>query len=127
MARNNNPYKQQALNKKQELALEVLRKNPALSATGIAKELGWPPDTVRQWYRRDTNGFKEKWDSALRDAFDRLHGLAIKCMGDLIVDGNFQAAKYVLDHKGYAAPKEIKAEVTGSQNIIINIGDDDEE
>lgn len=112
-------YKQTNLDIKQETALNVLRKNPAMSATAIAKELGWPEDTVRQWYRRDTNGFKAKWEAALHDAFDRLEGLAIQCMGDLIVDGHFQAAKYVLDNRGYKA--EDKVNVSGDMDIKINI------
>jgi hypothetical protein len=121
MASKNNSPKKASLDAKQKLALDVLKQNPALSATGIAKQLGWPEDTVRQWYRRDTNGFKAKWDEALHDAFDRLEGLAIQCMGDLIVNGNFNAAKYVLDNKGYAAPKKIEAEVNANQTITITI------
>jgi hypothetical protein len=103
---------------KQDMALEVLRKNPAMSARAISLELGWPENTVKQWYHRDTHGFKKKWHDTLHGAFDRLEGLAIQCMADLIVDGSFQAAKYVLDNKGYAAPKEIKADVNTVAQVV---------
>ena len=103
---------------RQDMALEVLRKNPAMSAQAIARELGWNERTIKQWYDRDTHGFRKKWQDALRSTFDRLEGLAIQCMADLIVDGSFQAAKYVLDNKGYAAPKEIKADVNTVAQVV---------
>lgn len=103
---------------RQDMALEVLRKNPAMSSQAIAKELGWHKNTIKQWYDRDTHGFRQKWHDALRSTFDRLEGLAIQCMADLIVDGSFQAAKYVLDNKGYAAPKEIKADVNTVAQVV---------
>ena len=103
---------------KQDMALELLRKNPAMSANAISRELGWPENTVKQWYNRDTHGFKQKWHDTLHSTFDRLEGLAIQCMADLIVDGSFQAAKYVLDNKGYAAPKEIKADVNTVAQVV---------
>lgn len=118
---------------RQDMALEVLRTNPAMSARAISRELGWPENTVKQWYSRDTHGFRKKWHDTLHSTFDRLEGLAIQCMADLIVDGNFQAAKYVLDNKGYAAPKEIKADVnTVAQVVFVDdleeiINDDVEE
>lgn len=107
----------------QNEACEMLRKNPGLSFCAISKQLGLGDNTVRRWYRNDLNGFQNKWDEALKDAFHRLEGLAIQCMGDLIVDGNFQAAKYVLDNRGYKPVDKVEAKVDATQDINIVIGD----
>ena len=105
----------------QAKACEIISRNPALSYAAVSKKLGLDERTVCQWYKRDTHGFKEKWDSALHDAFDRLEGLAIQALGDLIVDGNFSAVKYVLDNKNYGATQKIKADVDSSVDINITI------
>lgn len=105
----------------QARACEIIRHNPALSYAAVGKKLGLGETTVWQWYQRDTHGFKEKWDKALKDAFDRLEGLAIQALGDLIVDGNFSAVKYVLDNKNYGATQKIKADVDSSVDINITI------
>lgn len=114
---------------RQAAALQILRKNPAMSAAAIARELGLHDETVKQWYDRDTHGFKQKWHDTLKESFSRLEGLAIQCMADLIVDGNFQAAKYVLDNKGYAAPKEVKADVNLAAQVVFidDLEDENEE
>lgn len=117
------------LEARQAAALEVLRHNPSYSMEAIERDLGYSKGTIRQWYHRDSAGFKQKWHDALRDTFSRLEGLAIQCMADLIVDGNFQAAKYVLDNKGYAAPKEIKADVNVAAQVVFidDLTEEDEE
>lgn len=107
----------------QEKACEIIRKNPALSYAAVSKAIGMNDRAVREWYYRDTHGFRAKWDEALHDAFNRLEGLAIQCMGDLIVDGNFQAAKYVLDNRGYKPVDKVEAKVDATQEINIVIGD----
>ena len=105
----------------QAKACEIIRHNPALSYAAVAKQLGLEDRTVWQWYNRDTHGFKKKWDDAMHDAFNRLEGLAIQALGDLIVDGNFSAVKYVLDNKNYGATQKIKADVDSSVDINITI------
>ena len=111
----------------QALVLEAVYKNPGLSYTAIERDLKLSEGIIKGWYYRDTHGFRQKYADTLKEAFNRLEGLAVQCMGDLIVNGNFQAAKYVLDNRGYAAPKEIKADVNATQNIVITIGEDEEE
>ena len=107
----------------QEQACEIIRKNPALSYAEVSRQLGLNEGTVWQWYKRDTRGFKAKWEEALQDSFSRLEGLAIQTMADLLVDGSFQAAKYVLDNKNYGATQKIKADVDSSVDINITIGE----
>ena len=105
----------------QAKACEIIRHNPALSYSAVGKELGLNERTVWQWYDRDTHGFRAKWDKALKDAFTRLEGLAIQALGDLIVDGNFSAVKYVLDNREYGATQKIKADVDSTVDINISI------
>lgn len=105
----------------QAKACEIIRRNPALSYAAVGKEIGVNERTVWQWYDRDTRGFRAKWDKALQDAFARLEGLAIQTMADLLVDGSFQAAKYVLDNRNYGATQKIKADVDSTVDINISI------
>lgn len=105
-----------------EQVIDLVRKNPELSFSALSLAVGLGENRVATWYRKDTDGFKEKYDEALRECFNRLEGLAIKTLGDLLVDGNWNATKYVLDNKGYKAPdkQEIKAEVESQQiNIVV--------
>lgn len=107
----------------QNKACDIIRSNPALGYKAVSEKLSLPENTVGQWYRRDTNDFKNKWDSALKDAFNRLEGLAIQTMADLLVDGNFNAAKYVLDNRGYKPADKLDANINGGLDFEINIGD----
>lgn len=107
----------------QKRACDIIRLNPALSYAEVSRQIGLDERSVWQWYKRDTHGFKAKWDEALQDAFARLEGLAIQTLGDLLVDGNFQAAKYVLDNRNYGATQKIKADVDSSVDINITIGE----
>lgn len=109
------------LNDLQEQACEIIRKNPSMSYSAVGEQIGVNKRTVWQWYDRDTNDFRAKWDKALQDSFARLEGLAIQTMADLLVDGSFQAAKYVLDNRNYGATQKIKADVDSTVDINISI------
>lgn len=104
-------------------ALDMVRKNPELSFKALSEALGLSKSMVQQWHANNTDGFQDKYKEALESAFNRLEGLAIKALGDLIVDGNFQSVKYVLDNRGYKA--EDKAKLTVDGNVDINIVIDD--
>lgn len=108
-----------------DLALEMVEKNPAMSFRAISLALGLSEGRVSRWYCDNRYNFKDRYEATLKKSFDGLEGLAIQCMGDLIVNGNFNAAKYVLDNKGYAAPKKIEADVNST--VQINIDIDEEE
>lgn len=109
------------IDKMQEKACEIIRHNPGLSYAAVSRQLGLDDRTVWQWYHRDSRGFRAKWDKALQDAFARLEGLAIQALGDLVVDGNFSAVKYVLDNRNYGATQKIKADVDSTVDINISI------
>jgi hypothetical protein len=107
-----------------EKALEWFRDDPSLSFSAVSEALGYESsNTVSHWYMRNTCGFKEKYDALLQAEFAALEGPAIKCMGDLIRDQHsFQAAKYVLDNRGYKAADKIEANL--ETNITVNIEGD---
>lgn len=107
-----------------EKALEWFREDPSLSFKQVDEALGYHTSACSKWYRANTCGFKEKYDELLQEEFAALEGPAIKCMGDLIRENrSFQAAKYVLDNRGYKAADKIEANV--ETNITVNIEGDE--
>ena len=105
----------------QNRSLEILAQNPSISYKALSEAIGIGKDCVGRWYRDNVDGYQQRYDQVLKEAFNKLEGLAIQCMADLIVDGNFQAAKYVLDNRGYKAEDKIKADITGDIDINISI------
>lgn len=102
-------------------SLEIVAQNPAITYKDICRALGIGECCVGRWYRSNLDGYRDRYDEVLKDAFNELEGAAIKCMADLIKDKNFNAAKYVLDNKGYKAEEKVKAEVSGDIDINITI------
>ena len=105
-----------------EKALEWFRDDPSLSFKAVDEALGYHTNACSKWYAANTCGFRDAYDELLKAEFAALEGPAIKCMADLIEGRSFQAAKYVLDHKGYKAPERIEASV--DTNITISVEDD---
>lgn len=102
-------------------ALEIVKERPDISMKSLSLEIGLSQGMCGKWYHDDVDGFKERYHEALRYAFNKLEGLAIRTLGDLLVDGNFQATKYVLDNRGYKAEEKSKISVSGDMDITINI------
>lgn len=103
-----------------EKALEWFREDPSLSFKQVDEALGYHTSACSKWYKANTYGFKEKYDELLKEEFAALEGPAIKCMGDLIRENrSFQAAKYVLDQRGYKAADKIEATVDTTINITV--------
>jgi len=48
---------------------------------------------------------------------------ATQTMSDLVESGDFKAAKYILDYKGYAPTQKVEAKVEGDISINISLGD----
>lgn len=105
-------------------AIEIVKNDPSISFKRLSETIGLSQGMCQKWYADDVDGFHDRYHDALKYAFNRLEGLAIRTLGDLLVDGNFQATKYVLDNRGYK-PVE-KSEVDMTANIQIDYGDDDE-
>lgn len=101
-------------------ALEWFQKNPALSFREVDEALGYHTSACSKWYKANTCNFKNRYDELLQMEFAALEAPAIKCIGDLIKeDRSFQAAKYVLDNRGYKAADKIEAEVKNDINIVV--------
>ena len=104
-----------------EKALEWFRNDPSLTFAAVDEALGYHTSAVSKWYHANTCNFRDKYDALLREEFAALEGPAIKCMSDLIKeDRSFQAAKYVLDNRGYKAAEKIEADINTDINIIID-------
>ena len=103
-----------------EKALEWFRDDPSLSFKAVDEALGYHTNACSKWYAANTCGFKDRYDELLKEEFAALEGPAIKCMGDLIRENrSFQAAKYVLDQRGYNAADKIEAAVDTTINITV--------
>ena len=105
-----------------EKALEWFRDDPSLSFKAVDEALGYHTSACSKWYAANTCGFRDAYDELLKAEFAALEGPAIKCMADLIEGRSFQAAKYVLDNRGYKAADKIEAMV--DTNINITVEDD---
>jgi DNA-binding XRE family transcriptional regulator len=92
----------------------------------MAKECGVARETLYRW-RTDNEEFKEALSKATRERWKAAEQLAVTTMINLMSEGNYQATKYVLDSMDYSGTQKIDANVTGTQNIVITIGDDEEE
>lgn len=103
-------------------ALEWFKEDPSLSFKAVDEALGYHTHACSKWYAANTCGFKDAYDEILKAEFAALEGPAIKCIGDLIREQHsFQAAKYVLDNRGYKAADKIEASV--DTNITISVED----
>lgn len=102
-----------------EKALEWFRDDPSLSFKAVDEALGYHTSACSKWYAANTCGFRDAYDELLKAEFAALEGPAIKCMADLIEGRSFQAAKYVLDNRGYKAADKIEATVDTTINITV--------
>ena len=115
-----------ALNNRQIKAIELLVYKPHMTQNMIAKECGVHRDTIRRW-REETPEFQEALSKATKERWKAAEQMAVNTMINLMSEGNYQATKYVLDSMDYGATQKIDANVTGTQNIVITIGDEEEE
>jgi transposase-like protein len=86
----------------------------------IAEEVGVNPSTLWRW--KQTEEFQQKLEEENRRKFKDLQTQALKAMENLIKNGSFQAAKYILDGNNYA-PTE-KHEMQLDAKIEVDYGED---
>lgn len=102
----------------QEIALiEALLANPAISNEKVAPMVGINRNTVREWKKKPE--FQEEYKKRLKEKWESCEDIAIDTMRNLAIDGDFKAAKYILDSMNYAPAQKIEADV--STNIVINV------
>ena len=112
-----------ALNNKQLKAIELLVYQPYMTQNMIAQEVGVHRDTIRRW-REETPEFAAELDKAIKNRWKSAESLAVNTMVSLASEGNFQAAKYMLDSLGYKPTEKIEANV--KNDVVIRIGYDDD-
>lgn len=93
-----------------EIALETWLQNPTLPYRKIAELAGISESTFRK-YRKDEN-FMEEYHKRCGAMFNELEGIAVNTMKKLATGGDFKAAKYILDSKGYEGAQKVEIQNT---------------
>lgn len=106
-----------ALKARQLMLIEALMANPMLPDTEIAKQVQINRNTVREWKNKPE--FQEELKRRLREKWEDSERLAIDTMQMLAREGEFKAAKYILDSLGYAPAQKIEADLHTDINIVI--------
>lgn len=110
-----------ALKARQLQLIEALMANPMISDIKIAEKLGINNKTVGVW--RKLPEFQEELKARLHDKWKDAERQAQETMIQLVQDGDFKAAKYVLDSCGYAPTQNVKLDADIRDEINITIGD----
>lgn len=111
-----------ALNKRQKALIEYMLANPQLPETVCAKNCGVPNSTYFDWKKKGE--FTAELDRQLKALWKDSERVAVDTMLSLCREGEYAAAKYILDNLGYKPVDKIQAEV--NSNITITIDDDEE-
>lgn len=107
-----------ALSLKKKELVDCLMANPMLPNTQIAKIMGINNKTVGKWLKEPevqeelARRLKEQWKDGER--------LAQDTMLSLCREGDFKAAKYILDSLGYAPTQKVEAEIITDTHIVID-------
>lgn len=91
--------------------------NPNDSYEKIAEKAGINPKTFYTY--RQNPEFMEMFHEACRLRFNGLEAKALRVLDSQLENGNFQAAKYILDGLGYKPTEKLEASV--SSDVVINI------
>lgn len=106
-----------ALKPRQLKLIEALMANPMLPDTEIAKQLDINRNTVREWKKKPE--FQEELKKRLREQWEDSERMAMDTMQMLAREGDFKAAKYILDNLGYAPTQKIEADIKSDISITI--------
>ncbi len=107
--------------KKKEL-IDVLMANPMLPNTQVAKIMGINNKTVGKWLKEPE--VQEELARRLQDQWKDGERLAQDTMLSLCREGDFKAAKYILDSLGYAPAQKVDMDL--HTDFVINVTDDEE-
>ena len=105
-------------------AIELLVYQPYMTQNMIAQEIGVHRETMRRW-RNENDEFKAELKKAIRSRWEAAESMAVNTMINLASEGNFQAAKYMLDSLDYKPAEKIEASV--KSDVVVRIGYDDDE
>ena len=105
------------LKPKQLKLIELMLANPMVPDTELAKELNINRNTVREWKRKPE--FQEELKARLAEQWRDSERMAMDTMQSLAREGDFKAAKYILDSLGYAPATKVEADL--KTDIVVNI------
>lgn len=106
-----------ALKARQIAYIEFLLANPMMTNLEAAKLIGVNRNTIAEW--KKSSEFQEEYKARLKEKWEGAEILAQQTMQNLARNGDFKAAKYILDSLGYAPAQKIEADV--NTDIVINI------
>lgn len=110
-----------ALSNRQKALLEYMLANPSLPETVCARNCNVPNSTYFAWKQKGE--FTAELDRRLKEQWKDSERVAVDTMVSLCREGEYAAAKYILDNLGYKPVDKIQAEV--STDINITIGEDE--
>ena len=97
--------------------IELMLAQPMIPDTELAKQLNINRNTVREWKKKPE--FQEELKSRLAEQWRDSERMAMDTMQSLAREGDFKAAKYILDSLGYAPAQKIEADINSGINITI--------
>lgn len=112
-----------ALSNRQKNLLEYMLANPQLPETVCAKACNVPNSTYFDWKKKGE--FTAELDRRIKEQWKDAERLAVDTMLMLCRDGEYAAAKYILDNLGYKPTDKIEATVKPSINITIGDGNEE--
>lgn len=110
-----------AKKERMDRVLEVWVANPLMPLEQVARTAGVGDRTFYR-YRQDP-AFMDRYHEACKEKFKSMEGLAMQKLRDAVEDGNWNAVKYILDGMGYKPTEKVDANVNGTQDINITIGE----
>ena len=112
-----------ALKARQLQLIEAMMANPMVPDVELARQIGINRNTVREWKNKPE--FQEELRMRLAEKWKDAELMAMETMQTLAREKDFRAVKYILDSQGYAPVQKIEADV--KTDIVINIGEDEDE
>lgn len=114
------------LTEKQQMALELMTSGLGMSYKDIASAVGVDQRTLLRWRKESEfvhfqDALKEINDQRWAALADAARASAMR----LIMADNQKMTEFVLKNEGYNPTQKLEADI--NTNIVINIGDDDEE
>lgn len=106
-----------ALTKRQQTLLEYMLANPMLPETVCAKNCDIPNSTYFDWKKKGE--FTEELQRRIKEQWADSERTAVDTMLSLCRQGEYAAAKYILDNLGYKAVEKIQADVSTDIHITI--------
>lgn len=106
-----------ALKPKQIKLIEIILANPQAPNTELAELVGVNRNTITSWKRNEE--FIDALQTRLKEIWKDSEIIAVDTMRNLASDGDFKAAKYILDSLGYAPAQKIEADLKTDIEIVI--------